>query len=180
MWQSIVYARYMLCILGMLLLFMSIVMTVKGDKKINALMCIICVIMSLYVNINLINTNYDEENFKPINYIKEDIKQDDIFLVDDKLSGISISVRYEDNISYFYNRGHWRVDEAYKAFAKDFRTVLNYDFLNDFSGRIWIISTDDNRILDEVEEEYNVIVIKQEMFKTKYKNQQYSISLVEK
>lgn len=180
MWQSIVYARYMLCILGMLMLFMSIVMTVKGDKKINALMCIICVIMSLYVNINLINTNYDEENFKPINYITEDIKQDDIFLVDDKLSGISISVRYEDNISYFYNRGHWGVDEAYKAFAKDFRTVLNYDFLNDFSGRIWIISTDDNRILDEVEEEYNVIVIKQEMFKTKYKNQQYSISLVEK
>ena len=54
MWQSIVYARYMLCILGMLMLFMSIVMTVKGDKKINALMCIICVIMSLYVNINLI------------------------------------------------------------------------------------------------------------------------------
>lgn len=178
--QSIVYARYMVCILGTLMLFMSIVMAEKGSKKVNAIICLTCLIMSLYININLINENYDVTNNAPIEYIEEDIEPEDIFIMDEELSGNMLCVRFADNVSYFYNRGHLGVEQAYKAFAKDYRTVIDLDFLDNFQGRIWTINSDNDRIVEEIQEKYDVKVIKQEKFVLKYKNQKYSISLIEK
>ena len=178
--QSIVYARYMLCILGALMFFLSYTMVVKGNRKINAIICTVCVIMSLYININLIEANYDISNEEPTNYIEKDIQPDDIFIMDDELSGTAISVKFADNTAYFYNKGNWGVEEAYKAFAKDYRTVVDLKFLDDYKGRIWIINSNTYRILDEIQEMYDVNIIKQEMFNIKYRNQEYSISLIEK
>ncbi len=183
-WRPIIYARYMLCVMGLFIFFLAYSMEKKGIKYLNMLLCIVSVAISLYININFIDTNYAYTNSEPIDYVKEDIQENDIILFGNDGSGFGsgfiISVNFPENISYFCDRQNWNCEEAYKAFSNEFVTVYDLDFLQDYTGRIWIINTIDYTIFDEVQEKYDITVIKQSMFSTEYKDYQYSITLVEK
>lgn len=176
-WRPIIYARYMLCVMGLFIFFLAYTMAKKGFKYINLLVCIVSMIMSLYININFINTNYDESNSKPIAFVNEDIQDNDIILLNNYLNGFVIAVNFPDNVVYFYDEENWNCEKAYKAFSTDFRTVYDLDFLDDFSGRIWV--TNDS-VLQQIQDKYEVDLIKQEHFETEYRDYDYSISLVEK
>ncbi|MCI8832958.1 MAG: hypothetical protein HFJ19_01970 [Clostridia bacterium] len=215
-WRPIIYARYMLCVMGLFIFFLAYTMgtkvasphgrlwiseaaptkNVNGRNNINSktdaqraplqqklikymnlLVCMTSMIISLYININFINTNYDESNAKPIDFVKEDIQDDDIILLNNHLNGFVISVNFPDNIAYFYDEENWNCEKAYRAFSSDFRTVYDLDFLEDFSGRIWV--TNDS-VLQQIQDKYDVDLIKHESFETKYRDYDYSISLVEK
>lgn len=176
-WRPIIYARYMLCVIGLFIFFLAYTMAKKGFKYINLLVCIVSMIMSLYININFISTNYDESNSKPIAFVKDDIKDNDIILLNNYLNGFVIAVNFPDNVAYFYDEENWNCDKAYKAFSTDFRTVYDLDFLNDFSGRIWV--TNDS-VLQQIQDKYEVDLIKQEHFDTQYRDYDFSISLIEK
>lgn len=179
-WKPILYARYLLCVIGPFIFFLSYTMVRKGNKYINVLVCIFSILISIYMNLNLININYDESNEKPMNYIKEDILEDDIILFNNDGSGFVVTVNFPENSSYFYDKYHWNCEEAYKAFSKDFNYIYDLDFLENYTGRVWIINDIDYSILDEVKDRYDVELIKQEMFLTQYKTYKFSISLIEK
>lgn len=180
-WKPILYPRYMLCEMGLLIFFFSYTIQTKGYKYINFIICIISMILSLYININFININYDKSNAKPIDFINEDIQENDIILVGNDLSGFVAIVNFPDNQSYFYNKQNWsNVDLAYMAFSENFSTIYDLSSLEDYSGRIWIIGSNDYSLLEEVNNKYDVDLIKQEKFNVQYKQYQYSISLVEK
>lgn len=176
-WRPIIYARYMLCVMGLFIFFLAYTMAKKGFKYINLLVCIVSMIMSLYININFINTNYDESNSKPIAFVKDDIQDNDIILLNNYLNGFVIAVNFPDNVAYFYDEENWNCEKAYKAFSTDFRTVYDLDFLDDFSGRIWV--TNDS-VLQQIQDKYEVDLIKQEHFETQYRDYDFSISLIEK
>lgn len=178
--RPIIYARYMLCVMGLFMFFISYTLAKKGYKYINLLVCIISMLISLYININFININYDESNSKPIEYVKEDIQDGDIILMNNEFSGFIITVNFPENTAYFYDQDHWNCEAAYKAFQKDFKTVYDLDFLENYTGRVWIINTTNYSVLEQVQNKYDVNLIKQEMFSIKYRQYQYSISLIEK
>lgn len=175
-WRPIIYARYMLCVMGLFIFFLAFSMAKKGYKYVNFIVCISSMLMCLFININFINTNYDESNSKPISFVKEDIKSDDIILLNNYLNGFVVAVNFPENSTYFYDEENWNCEKAYRAFANDFKTVYDLDFLKDFSGRIWVTSDD---VLKQIQNSYDSTLIKQESFSTKYKNNEYSISLIE-
>ncbi len=175
-WRPIIYARYMLCVMGLFIFFLAFSMAKKGIKYINFMICTASMIMCLFININFININYDESNAKPISFVQEDIKDDDIILLNNYLNGFVIAVNFPENSSYFYDEENWNCEKAYRAFSKDFETVYNLDFLKDFSGRIWIIN---DNILKRVQDIYDTTLIKHESFSTQYRDYEYSISLIE-
>lgn len=178
--RPIIYARYLLCVMGLFIFFLAYTMANRGQKYINLIVCTISLLISLYINIDFINVNYDESNYKPIEFVKEEIKDDDIILVENDINAFIIIVNLPNNNCYFYDRQNWYSGESYKAFSKNLKTVYDLDFLENYKGRIWTINHDSNYLYDQIDEKYDVNLIKQEMFDVKYKNLKYSISLIEK
>jgi uncharacterized membrane protein len=177
LWRPIIYARYMLCILGLFIFFIAYSIVKIGYRKINIIICLISIVLSSYINISFIQKNYSKNNILPINYLQEDIQENDIILIGNDLTGIVISVNFPQNISYFYDKEVWNVDEAYKAFSNDFRTIYSLDYFDNYSGRIWIINSNYS-LYEEFKDKYNIELLKQDTFETDYKNDTYAISLV--
>lgn len=175
----ILYARYFLTITGLFIFALSYLMAKDKSKIRVSLICIMIIIASLFTNIKLININYDESNIKPVQFVKDNIQDGDIFLIDNRGSGFVISQHFQNHKLYFYDLENWNVDEAYKAFGT---TIHNLESLKDYEGRIWVIS-DNSSFLEKVMQEfneYNIDVIDKQYFDTAYKTYKYDISLIEK
>lgn len=177
--QPILYARYFLNYSG-IFIFMLVLLLSKDDSKRVLTFWIITVLVSTIININLINQNYDESNQIPINYISERMQENDIIITDaDGFSGFAAiaELNFEDSKSYFLNDNNWNVEEAYKAFGK---TIYDFDEFKEYKGQIWIVSGGDglaNKVKDELE---NIQILEEQHFETKYRNQDYSIVLINK
>ena len=143
---------------------------------------ILTVIISTYLNINLSQINYDKTNQEPINYIKENIQEGDIIVYKNDGTGFVLSANFPQYTQYFYDKEHWNVEEAYKAYGPNMTTVYDLSFLDDYTGRIWLINAGNNVLLEQVEEKYGeaVQLVSQQNFSVKYKKYQYTFNLVEK
>ena len=180
MHRLIVYARYFLVITPFLIFAISYLFGRKGNRYINLGIWIFAVILACITNVNLIKINYDNSNKEPFDYISSEIKADDIILFNNELSGFVVTSKYQENNAYFWNEQKWNTDEAYKAF-KNMKSIYELDEIKDFAGRIWIINPEDYSMTDKLKEKYpDIEVVKQDTFKTKYKNFQYNITLVKK
>ena len=179
-WRPIIYARYMLCVTGLFIFFLSYTMTEKGNKYITIAICIISLILSIFVQVKLIQTNYDESNNKHIEYIKENIQKDDIILHKNNVDSFVLDVNFLDNKVYFWNKDNWNVEQAYKAFGYNFKTYENIDELKDYKGRIWLIDSSED-FTEEIKQELeNVQIVETKSYNVKYHNLHYTITLVEK
>lgn len=178
-WRPIIYARYMLCITGLLIFFFSFFMAKYGNKYINTAICVISLVLSIYINIGLIQENYDESNNKPVEYFNSKVEENDIIIYENDLGSFNIPVKYPDVQKYFWDREHWNVEEAYRAFGPNMTTIYDLDELKDFSGRIWAINSDDYSVADAIEEELGGKVIEKAKFVTKYRDNKYTFCLLE-
>ena len=186
--SPILYPRYLMTITGLLIFFIADIMAKEKSKYITIEICIIIFVTSLISNINIINNNYDNTNMKQIEYLEENIKDDDIIVYSNIGNGSVFAVYFKDNKQYFYNGYHWNVEEAYKAYGPQMETVEDLDFLKDYKGRIWIIdSTDSSFYNDKFKtDDYKVIdskVIKTKYpssFDTNYSGYEYNLILIEK
>ena len=186
--SPILYPRYLMTITGLLIFFIADIMAKEKSKYITIEICIIIFVTSLISNINIINNNYDNTNMKQIEYLEENIKDDDIIVYSNIGNGSVFAVYFKDNKQYFYNGDHWNVEEAYKAYGPQMETVEDLDFLKDYKGRIWIIdSTDSSFYNDKFKtDDYKLIdskVIKTKYpssFDTNYSGYEYNLILIEK
>ena len=176
----ILYARYFLTMTGILILMISILLLHdKAEKRVTAI-CTLTVIISLVININLINTNYEQSNRSPREFLISDLRDDDIFVTDNVGSGFVLvtekQIPYER--VYFWDRQHWNVSEAYKAYGK---TIWNIKDIKDFKGRIWVIGSGNFGLAEAIDSELEgTQVLKQEYFKTKYKSYEFAMTLIQK
>ena len=173
----ILYARYFLVITGILLLAFAYLMALDESKIRVFLICTLIVIASCMTNIKLIQINYDKSNNEPLEFVQNNIQNEDIFLIDNRGSGFVVSQHFKNNELYFWDVENWNVDEAYKAFGN---TIHNLDSLQDYTGRIWVIS-DNPEFLKKVVETFGedkVEVKDEEYFDTQYKTYKYDISLI--
>lgn len=186
--SPILYPRYLMTITGLLIFFIADIMAKEKSKYTTIEICIIIFVTSLISNINIINTNYDNTNMKQIEYLEENIKDDDIIVYSNIGNGSVFAVYFKDNKQYFYNGDHWNVEEAYKAYGPQMETVENLDFLKDYKGRIWIIDSADSSFYNDKfkTDDYKVIdskVIKTKYpssFDTNYSGYEYNLILIEK
>ena len=179
-WRPIIYARYMLCVTGLFIFFLSYTMAEKGNKYITIAICIISLILSIFVQVKLIQTNYDESNNKHIEYIRENIQKEDIILHKNNVDSFVLDVNFLDNKVYFWNKDNWNVEQAYKAFGYNFKTCENIDELKNYKGRIWLIDSSED-FTEEIKQELeNVQIVETKSYNVKYHNLHYTITLVEK
>ena len=181
----ILYARYLLTITGILLfVFAFLISKDKRKWRVN-LICIMILIVSFTVNINLIKNNYNEINSKPVEFIENKINSDDIFIISNYSNGVEsgfcISVLFKNNKKYFWDTEKWNKQEAYSALNNMIYTY-NLEELKDYKGRIWVISENGDDFLNKVIEQLgnDFTEIENAKFKTQYKNCEYAISLIER
>ena len=179
--SPILYARYLLVITGIYIFFLSFFMATEKRKVITFIICVIITILGTISNIKTINTNYDESNMKQIEYLRENIKEDDIIIYKNVFNGGVIAALFPENKQYFYNSEYWNVEEAYKAFGPGMEIIYSYmDVLENYQGRIWLIDTENLELYQEFPKEGITVLEGPTKFNTKYQNYTYNIILLEK
>ena len=177
--------RYLLVVTGLLIFGISFFMA-KDIKKWRVItVCVTILILSTASNIITIKENYNKTNRNFMSYLDENIEADDIIVYSNAINGEVITTEVSqnhENISYFYNKEKWGVQEAYKAFGPymEIKDTLP-EILDNYTGRIWLVeSGNTHELLDEISDKYQITKIEDKQFKNKYKNYEYTIELIEK
>ena len=181
----ILLSRYLLILNGAFMFSVAFFMAKDTNKWRIISICVIIITLSTISNNKTIKENYSSGNREFIEYIDANIQKGDIILYSGAINGAVITTEVShsyDNVSYFYNKEHWGVHEAYKAFAP--YMVIEEDLskiLNDYRGRIWIVENENTHSLyEEVAEKYTVNKIDEKQFTDMYKDYKYTFELVEK
>lgn len=178
--QCILLYRYLLIITGLYIFILAFLMSKDENKYRLAIVCSIIVVISTLSNIGFIKENYDSNNYEHINYINQNIQKDDIILYSDAISGAVISTYFDDNKSYFYNKQNWPIEEEYKAFSNMNIIYDIKELINNYKGRVWILEGNTSELLNEVKQiNKDCDVIYEKTYYTKYKDNIYTIELVE-
>ena len=177
--QSILLYRYLLIPTGLLIFTLAFIISRDTNRYRIITVCIIILLMSIISNIGLIKNNYDSSNINYLKYIQNNIKEEDLILYSDAISGAVVST-YFDNQSYFYDKQNWNVEESYKAFSNMKITYNLDDVLKNYEGRVWLIEGNTSTLLDEtMEYTKKSKLIYKKTYETKYKNNIYTIELID-
>lgn len=184
--QSVILLyRYLLIVTGLLIFAISYFMA-KDTKKWRVItVCAIILIISGISNIISINENYNEKNRDFITYMNEQIEDGDIIVYSNAINGEVITTEITQkytNMSYFYNKDNWGVEEAYKAFGPymEIKDTLE-EILDNYSGRVWIIESGNTHdLLNEIKEKYEITELDSKQFVNEYKDYSYTIELIQK
>ena len=179
--QSILFARYLLVITGLYAFGLAFFMAKEKRKWVTIVIYAIIFILGCISNVTNITINYDDSNMKQIEYLRENIKPEDIIIYSNIGNGGVIAAVFPDNKQYFYNGGYWDVEEAYKAYGPGMETVYSYeDIIKDYHGRIWLIDSENCGLYNEFPKEGLKTIVEPIEFKTKYQNYTYTMVLLEK
>lgn len=178
--MAILYSRYIFVITGFLIFGLSYFLAKEKHVVITILILVMITGMSIYNEYNLVKENYSDNNLDAINYMKKEIKDDDIIIYY-KVNMAVLNTYFPNNTQYFLNFGHWGVQEAYKAYAPSMKIVEDWSFLDDFQGRIWIVdSENDTHVYDNIDKSVVDILKEKRNFKADYHDYEYDITLVQK
>lgn len=183
----IYYVRYTMVMYGFLVfaaayLCANVNMKKLGGVAINyilgAVMAVVLVICSIRVAVNTNAELYDSSNFQWKNIIGGQIQEGDIIAYDTtNINAAVFTLEYSENTTIFYNRDNWGIEEAYRAFGKNFNTVRNLDVFYKFNGRIWLINSD--KMLDDFREIGQVTVLEEFEVNMRYKGNNFVVRLLE-
>ena len=179
MQRPILYARYMLCITGLFIFFISYIIGKYGNKYITLVVCIISVILATYVNILLIQQNYDSSNVEPIEYLKANVQEGDILIYGNEGCAFVVSANFPEKKQYFWDEANWNIDEAISAYGPNMTIIHNLDEIKEDNARIWVINGSNYAIADSLVEELEAKIVSKEAYSTAYKDYNYTIALVE-
>lgn len=178
--SPILYYRYLFVISGLYIFVVSHILANSNNKYLIAIVCTVVVILGTINNIVQIKDNYAEENCEQIEYLKTNIKEDDVLVYSNIGNGSIFASNFTKNKQYFYNSANWGVEEAYKAWAPQLETWITTEFLDKCTGRVWIIDSQDNGFYNELFNTDEFKYISTERFVQPYQNYIYNITLVEK
>ena len=179
--RPILYSRYLLVMTGFYIFALAFILEKENNKIIKTVILIIIIGLALFSNIQNIFINYDKSNMEVYNYIKEDIKSDDIIIYSNIGNGGVVAAYFPEQKQYFLNFAHWDVVEAYKAYGPGMETVDNWNFLKDYTGRIWLIDSEYMGLYNDEFPKENITILKDaKRIDTKYHDYIYNIMLVNK
>lgn len=173
--------RYTLPMIGLLGFAISYVCSLENKKWVLISFMSIIVILFGISTYNVYLENYDNSNKKLEDEINNVVQEGDIFIYREIGAGSVVAIKYPNNKQYYYNVYHWTVEEAYKAYAPQMETVEDLSVLDNIKGRIIVIDDGSTALYDELKEKENIETIKKpEKINMKYKNLNYTISILNK
>lgn len=176
----ILYYRYLFVITGLYIFAISDILAKSNKKSILILICVVVICLGTANNIIQIKENYAQANGKQIEYLKENIQEGDVLVYSNIGNGSVFASNFKNNKQYFYNGADWGVEEAYKAWAPQMETWITTDFLDNCTGRVWIIDSQDNGFYNELFNNENFEWKGTQYFDTPYQKYIYNITLVER
>ena len=109
------------------------------------------------------------------------MREGDIIIYNKIGAGSTFAIFLNNNQQYFVNLENWNVEEAYKAYGPQMETVRDFNFLENYKGRIWLVHENNAEEFYEKMPKDNIKIIEEKIdFETKYHNNKYSIMCVEK
>ena len=177
---GILYYRYLFVITGLYLFVLSYILSKEENKYLTLLICTIIIALGITNSVIQIKENYDKSNGKQIEYLKDNIQEGDVLVYNNIGNGSVFASNFLDYKQYFYNPEDWGVVEAYKIWAPQMETYITTDFLENCTGRIWIIDSEGNGFFNDLFNNPNYNHISTEIFETKYRAYTFNITLVEK
>lgn len=179
--SPILYARYLFTITGLLIFSISYFLAKEDNKYMITVICIIVSILSIMNLVTNVKENYDSSNGKAVEYLRENVKPDDILLYTDMGNGGVTATLVDNKNQHFLNFGYWSIEEAYKAYAPHMKVSYSIeDATKDAKGRIYIIDTGDLKLYNQLENKEQYKEIERQKFEEKYKNYTYQIIVLEK
>lgn len=179
--SSILYYRYLFCIMGLYIFAISFILSKEKNKVIVTTILTVILGLGIFYNVWMIKDNYDISNSEPIKYMEENIKDTDTVVYTDCGVGSVAANHCIDSQVYFVNEANWGVQEAYRAFGPNYDTVINREFMEKCSDRIWVIDNVwGNAPKDLFGDETKYKIVSEEKFVTKYHDYSWKITLVEK
>lgn len=190
LWSPILYYRYLTVVAGLMIFAISYMFAKSAKPCILYTFIAITILTTIPSNIIMISHNYDKSNNEPIDFIKNNIQENDVIVYPGIGTGAIMVAKFPQYKQYFYNAEDWGVEEAYKAFGPAMQTYTTDDFLNDeeCQGRIWLVL--DFYKVDYFNEKFNnenYRVLAKKQYFTKYnkekaqnKETEYNIYLIEK
>lgn len=190
LWSPILYYRYLTVVSGLMIFAISYMFSKSAKPCILYTFIAITILTTIPSNIIMISHNYDKSNNEPIDFIKNNIQENDVIVYPGIGTGAIMAAKFPQYKQYFYNAEDWGVEEAYKAFGPAMQTYTTDDFLNDeeCQGRIWLVL--DFYKVDYFNEKFNnenYRVLAKKQYFTKYnkekaqnKETEYNIYLIEK
>lgn len=173
--------RYTLPMIGLLVFAISYVCSLENKKWVLISFMSIIVILFGISTYNVYLENYDNSNKKLEDEINNVVQEGDILIYREIGAGSVVAIKYPNNKQYYYNAYHWTVEEAYKAYAPQMETVEDLSVLDNIKGRIIVIDDGSTALYDELKEKENIETIKKpEKINMKYKNLNYTISILNK
>ena len=94
---SILLYRYLFVITGLYIFTLSFILARSKNKKIVVFICILTAILAIVSNVKMINVNYNSQNAKSVEYLKNNIQPNDVIVYTDIGSGSIIAVNIKDN-----------------------------------------------------------------------------------
>ena len=176
----ILFARYLLVMTGLYIFTLSYLIATEKRKIVTVIICTIVLILGIISNVEDIQINYSKTNLGPMNYIKEEIKKDDIIVYSNIGNGGVIAAFFPEYKQYFLNFDHWDVEEAYKAYSPGMETVESYDFLKNYKGRIWLIDSENMGLYENFPKDKIKVLKETKRFDTRYHDYIYNVMLLEK
>ncbi len=141
-YRPVFIPRYMIPMVALAIFAFGTILAKEDKKILKAIICIGIVVMSVWNGYTYCKIIYNPSNQEPLNYIRDEIKEGDIIVYKDINIGSLAAVEFTENSQYFYNVDYWPVEEAYKAFSPQMKTVTQLDEVENYSGRIWVIDSD--------------------------------------
>lgn len=177
--KEILYSRYLLVITGFLIFGLAYFLS-KEKIVVITIILLLLTGMSVYNEYHLLKENYSSNNNEMIDYLKENIKEDDIIIYN-KISMAVLNTYFPDNTQYFLNFSHWGIHKAYKAYAPTMKIAEDWRFLDETHGRIWLVDSENSTyVYDNIDKNTVNIVKDMVLFETDYHGYKYDITLVEK
>ena len=179
---SILYYRYLFVITGLFIFFISYGVSKENNKYIVGGICIITLGLAIWSNYLQISEAYNKNNMTPILYLQENVKPNDVLVFDESNFGTGsvISLYFTDNKQVFYNPQNWGVDAAYRAFGDQLKIYTNTDFLNECTGRVWVIDSENMEYYNKVFNNGEFNIISKKSIKVGYENYSYNMILIER
>lgn len=177
----ILYSRYLLVMTGLYILAIAVILAEEKNKIITGIICGITLILGITSNVQNVQINYDQSNRELYQYIQEEITLDDIIIYSNIGNGGVVAAYFPANKQYFLNFDHWDVEEAYKAYGPGMETVTDWNFLKNYTGRIWLIDSEDMGLYQDNFPKENTKILKEtKRIDTKYHDYIYNVMLIEK
>ena len=120
----------------------------------------VVVIFGIIANVQNCTMHLDPSNDDVYSYLKDRVQDDDIFMYSNIGSGSVICSLFPNNKQYYLRPPDWDVEEAYKAFGPGMECVNDYSFLENYTGRIWVVDPDNYGFYDDMPKD-NVVVLEE-------------------